>query len=249
MDIQIERLGRSFSGVWGLKDVNATIRAGTISVVVGANGAGKSTLLRLAGGRLCPTEGTVRYEGRLLRHNAVSLRRKSMLLDVDDIPFGGVCKIIASTIVDYSADRGNIEEVVSDWLRRFEIQDLVRTTGSEASKGQAYKARLVSLFSINPPIWLLDEPMSAGLDANGLMILEEQMMKHRADGGTVVFTSQWPRHAVRLADDCLILDQGKLLWQGAPTRYDASIDVPLSNVSLRAVIDGLTEATDRSVQT
>ena len=62
--LEMERIGKRFGQVWVLKNVNVSVRRGSIHAIVGHNGAGKSTLMKIALGAERPTEGEVRVAGR-----------------------------------------------------------------------------------------------------------------------------------------------------------------------------------------
>ena len=103
---------------------------------------------------------------------------------------------------------------------------------------------MIGLFLVRPHVWLLDEPFSCGLDANGLEVLREQIKVHAEAGGTVIFSTQWPAQAVGLADRFAILHRGKLV-------YDQSSDhIPSAEIkrefsdrpALMAVARSLEEA-------
>jgi ribose transport system ATP-binding protein len=67
--LEMERIGKRFGQVWVLKNVNVSVRRGSIHAIVGHNGAGKSTLMKIALGAERPTEGEVRVAGRQLTYS------------------------------------------------------------------------------------------------------------------------------------------------------------------------------------
>lgn len=238
--IQFQNTGRNFRGRWALRGVNATITPGTICSVLGANGAGKSTLLRLLAGWLPVSEGRILFHESPMRPTAIHLRRQAMLLDDAGGPTRREARSsvqeLCDTIQNYQVDRPGIEKEVADWFEKLEIISVYKARPGEMSKGQAYKIAMISLFVTSPYVWLLDEPFSAGLDASGLRILDEQMAKHAAGGGIVVFSSQWPEHARRLADWALVLHEGNLAWSAAPDTLPTVEETP---PALQAVLQGL----------
>ena len=243
MQIELIEAGKHFSHVWALRNISARFESGKIYAVLGANGAGKSTLLKLLAGWLPLTNGQILIDGMPLRPTAARLRRNLMLL-ADERPNLALgsrtpLKSLARNIEDYRADHPGIEDEVADWCERLAVISLVGRTGEQISKGQAYKLAMIELFVIAPPVWLLDEPFSAGLDAAGLLALENQIRQHANKGGTVIFSSQWPEHAKRLADQAFVLHEGTLVWNDAP-QISPPVDV-MSNApeSLLAVLKGL----------
>lgn len=238
--IHFQNTGRNFRGKWALRGVQATLAPGTICSVLGANGAGKSTLLRLLAGWLPVSEGRIQFDQSPMRPTAIHLRRQVMLLDDASGPTkreaGASVQDLCDTIHNYQVDRPGIEEEVADWFDKLEVISVYKARPGEMSKGQAYKIAMIGLFVTAPHVWLLDEPFSAGLDASGLRILEEQMAQHAAGGGIVIFSSQWPEHARRLANWALVLHEGSLAWSAAPDALPTVADTP---PALQAVLQGL----------
>lgn len=239
MFLEICGAGRAFDGRWALRDLSTSFQPGSIIAVLGANGAGKTTLLRLLAGWLPLSEGSICFDGSPLRHTATHLRRRAMLLDDTPRRNTGPVGVLSRQIEDYRADRKGIEDEVADW---FDALDVTKVSGNQVmslSKGQWYKMLLVGLFVIRPELWLLDEPFSAGLDASGLQTLESQIRAHRDSGGIVVFSSQWPEHARRLADRALVLHEGQRVWEAEPTQSVPPEHLDTADGSLRAVLQGL----------
>ena len=239
MSISIQNVSRDFRSLWALREINAEIAAGSTVAVLGANGAGKSTLLRLIAGWIPPAEGRIQIQGHTMRINSMSVRRRLMLLDEPRSGEASIIEMIGQAISDYQVDRPELANEVAEW---FEKLDLVGNYGKSAnavSKGQRYKVAMICLFLVRPNVWLLDEPFSAGLDAGGLQVLESEMAAHAAAGGTVVFSSQWPDHANRLADRSLVLHEGKVVCDqpiGQSVDDDLIASAP---TSLQAVLAGL----------
>jgi ABC-2 type transport system ATP-binding protein len=243
MLIELRQAGRSFQGMWALRDLSEMLRAGNVYAVLGANGAGKSTLLRLLAGWLPLTAGRILLDGAPMRPTAIHLRRQVLLLDESSAgsqgrltePLREMCRAIN----DYRADREGIEDEVTKWFERLGVVPVYNSNAEQMSKGQAYKIAMIGLFVIAPSVWLLDEPFSAGLDAEGLQILEAEIRGHVARGGLVVFSSQWPDHARRLADRALVLNEGRLAWSAPPDEMPPNMLISEAPASLLAVLRGL----------
>ena len=148
-------------------------------------------------------------------------------------------KMIGQAIDDYQADREGIESEVAEWFERLSLVGTYGKNGKSMSKGQRYKVAMICLFIVRPKVWLLDEPFSAGLDASGLEILESEMKSHAVDGGIVVFSSQWPEHANRLADRSLVLHERNLVCDRMITESVSDDLIENAEPSLVAVLSGL----------
>jgi len=241
MLIELDNAGRRFNGHWAVRELTLRIDPGELVAVLGANGAGKSTLLRLLAGWLPLSYGAIRFDGSPLRPTATRLRRRVMLLDDAPQREAFPVKLISQQIKDYAADRHGIEDEVADWFDALDVTKVYPSPVRSMSKGECYKMAMIGLFVIKPDVWLLDEPFSAGLDANGLNILETQIRGHAAAGGTVIFSSQWPDHARRLGERAWVLHEGSLVWDAAPTCPVPQSQLEACDGPLRAVLQDLGE--------
>ncbi len=239
MTLRLENLGRNFASNWAIRNVNAVIEPGSCTAILGANGAGKSTLLRLIAGWLPLAEGRISIDGHRLRPNSLAVRRRLMLLDEPLAGEFSIIETIAQAISDYRADRVGIEGEVADWFEKLDLVGIYGKSARAISKGQRYKIAMICLFLVSPYVWLLDEPFSAGLDAGGLQILEAKMREHVVDGGIVMFGSQWPEHANRLADQSVVLHEGELVCHQPIKQPVSSALLNASAPSLAAVLAGL----------
>ncbi len=232
MDICVENLGRKFAGAWALEDICFWLKQG-IACVLGENGAGKSTLLRIIASRVLPSIGQVRIDGRTLSPSAVSLRRKTMFIDQPAKSATTSVQFLSRLALDYAFTHAGAEDRFVEAMKYFGVLDLLSKRLMECSKGQRAKLVLSGLKAIAPPIWLLDEPFSWGLDAHGIQRLELAMREHATAGGSVLFTSQWPQHARQLAESTVILHGGRLVKAGVTNEIE--FDTLAEEADLRAI--------------
>jgi ABC-type multidrug transport system ATPase subunit len=239
MTLQLNHVGRNFGSQWAIRDVSAVVNGGTSVAVLGANGAGKSTLLRCIAGWLPLAAGRISIEGYTLRPNSVAVRRRLMLLDEPRQNQSSAIETIVQAVEDYRVDRRGIEAEVAAWMEKLDLVGIYGKSCSAISKGQQYKVAMIGLFVVRPFVWLLDEPFSAGLDAGGLGVLESEMRTHARDGGIVLFSSQWPEHANRLADEAIVLHEGSLVCRHAINGPVPDQVIAAAAPSLSAVLSGL----------
>lgn len=245
MKIRFDNASRSYAGVWVFRGVSATIEPGSIVGVLGANGAGKTTILKLLAGWMPLTEGKIFFEESPMRPTATSLRRKVMLLE--DKPkyeqsSQSILTRLISVLEDYKKDgEQDIDLVVANWFDRVDLTKVYGKSSKELSKGQEYRARMVELFTVSPKVWLLDEPFSAGLDAAGLRLLEDEIRAHASRGGTIFFTTQWPEHAKRLATHAMVIHDSELVHfrpTSDPTAHSL-LEEARHKPALHAILEGL----------
>ena len=222
MELVADAAGRRFDNCWALRDVSFAIQNTAVVALLGANGSGKTTLLRLLAGTLPLSAGSLRLDDHGIRPTATAVRRQILFLDDHSATprvrsHQQAASRLAQLVADHRADRAGIEDEVSRWVDALSLVGALGRPADKWSRGQRYKLSMIGMFVVNAPIWLLDEPFSAGLDAGGLEILEQQCQLHALQGGIVVFSSQWPEHARRLADRVLVLHEGSLVWDAEPS--------------------------------
>jgi ABC-2 type transport system ATP-binding protein len=180
--------------------------------VVGENGAGKTTLLRLLPGLDAPTRGSVRVLGRdpILDPRFVRCRVGFM---ADDMPVFdvSVAKLLRTLSGYYPTwDAALVDRLVE----RFELN--VRSRTRALSKGEGTRLRLILALAFRPQILVLDEP-ATGLDLRGRRELLKSILEIVQDPrASVIVSSHQLGDVERIADELLVLHQGRVL-QAGPT--------------------------------
>ncbi|MEL7497411.1 MAG: ATP-binding cassette domain-containing protein [Planctomycetota bacterium] len=229
-------MSRVFDREIVLNDVSFMLADGSVTTLLGANGAGKSTLIKIAAGMIHATVGKVLLDGFSVKPSRVKTRKQFMVLD--ELKSNDVCcnEYILRVLVDYEVNRDGLADEAAKWFERLNLLGVYGKQMRALSKGQRFKIGMIALFLVNPSVWLLDEPYSHGLDANGLEVLNEQIQVHRERGGIVLFSSQWPQQALTLADQVLILHLGSLVWNQAKGVQQVGVNLDAADRGLRAVL-------------
>lgn len=180
-------LGKRFGERWVFRHLEFTLSQGNVLIVRGSNGSGKSTLIRILAGLLSPTEGAVQLRWG---HQPLPERRAWLGWSATD---GALYReLSAREHLRWWATLRHTEATDADLqshLARFELgtraDDLLRTY----STGMRQRMRLALATWGHPPLLLLDEP-DAGLDANGMKLLEQVINEHRTRGIVVLATNR-----------------------------------------------------------
>ena len=222
MDIWINCINKSFTGIKVLEDVTAEIQKGTTMALLGANGAGKTTLLRCLATLCSPDSGDIRVDGEILQRGRIDLRQRLMFLPdfpdlfVDQDPLA----VIAMHLKLWKADRPGVEQRVADLMDRLQIASLCDVPSFAFSRGQRYKTALAALCAVDPELWLLDEPFASGMDPQGIATFRhevEQAVRDRAR--TVIYSTQMVDLACGFSDQIAVISRGRL------TMYDTEKDL------------------------
>lgn len=210
--IELRGTARRYGSRWALSGLTLDLPAAAAVMLAGKNGAGKSTLLRILATAIRPDRGTARIAGFDVVHDREDVRKLTALLAHQ------------TYLYDSLTARENLA-VVADHLRksRKEIGSILEQVGlasrandpvAEFSAGMRKRLSFARLLLQEPRLALLDEPYGA-LDPPGFDLVDEVIANLRRSGATVVMaTHQWER-AARTCDLAVVLDQGRLIWQGA----------------------------------
>jgi cobalt/nickel transport system ATP-binding protein len=178
-----------------LEHLDLTVQAGESLVILGANGSGKSTLLKLLDGLYFPGEGEIYAYGELLTEEHLrdddfnfSFRRRVGLVfqDADVQLFcASVADEVAFAPLQLGIGRDEVQERVEQALQALRIDSLRGRAPHRLSGGEKRRVALASLLSLNPEVWLLDEP-TIGLDPRSQSWLVDFIRSLREQKKTVI---------------------------------------------------------------
>lgn len=200
-----------------LRQVSMQALPGQILVVMGRTGSGKTTLLRAAAGLLEPSAGRISCDGKVLSDGLPPHRRDvAMMFQQDDLyPHLTIAQNIHPTS-PLPWKRQAVSDQTRALANEFGIAELLDRRPHEISGGQRRRAGIVKCLASNRKIRFLDEPF-AGLDSAVADETAQSIRRHVVDpcGYTVIVTHD-PRHALAIADQIAVLDQGRCLQIGSP---------------------------------
>lgn len=207
-----KRFGKEFTAV---QDVNFTIQKGEIVGFVGQNGAGKTTTIKMLTSILKPTEGDIRINGFDIRKE--NLRAKQSIAYVADNP-DMFLRLSGLEFIHLMADIYGIpaeqrSSRIQELAERFEVTDALTRPMSDYSHGMRQKMMVCAALIHNPPVWILDEPMT-GLDPKAAFELKNMMREHAKEGNCVFFSTHVLEVAEQLCDKIIIIRKGGLVFTG-----------------------------------
>jgi ABC-type multidrug transport system ATPase subunit len=212
MRIELRNVLKTYPSGRALDYVSLVIEPGQIVTLLGPNGAGKTTLLRCLVGIAAPDKGGVYFDDRELRRDQLDLRRRLHFLP--DVPMHfweqSVLRNIAIALKVFEADTPGAEDRVVELLRDFDMLPLALRPVSSLSRGQAYKAALVSLIAADREAWLLDEPFASGMDPHGIDAFKRHARAAADRGRIVLYSTQLLDVAERFADRVCVIHKGNI---------------------------------------
>lgn len=203
--IVIKGLTKKFGSFTALDEFDLTVEKGEVHGFLGPNGAGKSTTIRILLGLLKKTNGSVSLFGEDPWKHAVDLHKRLAYVpgDVNFWP-----NLSGGEIIDVLGDlRGGLDEARRSYLlKRFELDPTKKFR--TYSKGNRQKVALVAALSSDVEMYILDEPTS-GLDPLMEAIFQEEILKLKAAGKTVLLSSHILAEVEALCDRVTIIREGK----------------------------------------
>ena len=172
--------------------------------IIGENGSGKTTLLRVLMGIVQPNAGSI--NGLTLDHKVGYLPQSPYAFSVS------VLRNISMTLEDMQSPDG----LALDALKKVGLGSLINSRGNTLSGGERQRLGLARVLAVPKEVLLLDEPTSA-TDIRGTDIVEDLLQEwFEKTKGLLIFTTHAPAQALRMADEVIFLEDGKVVETGSP---------------------------------
>jgi ABC-2 type transport system ATP-binding protein len=220
--IEIQGLTKDFPvGFWrpkmrrALDNLSFHVEEGEVFGFLGPNGAGKTTTMKLLTGLIFPTSGTARVRGRSI--DDVEMHREIGYLPEQPYFYD---YLTAEELLDYYARFSNFSTAerrkrVASFLDRVGLTAAREVQLRKFSKGMLQRVGIAQAILHDPPVVILDEPMS-GLDPVGRREVRDIVLDLKKQGRTVFFSTHILSDAEMLCDRVAVLAAGKLQGVGAP---------------------------------
>ena len=233
---EVDQITYTYEGkITAVDGVSFSVRAGERVAILGSNGSGKSTLLKLLDGLYYATSGSVRAFGAVLSEEAFRddefnfnfRRRVGLVFQDSDVQLfsSSVWDEIAFAPLQLGLSREEVTQRVDAALGALRIEKLRDRAPHRLSGGEKKRVALASVLSLNPEVWLMDEP-TAGLDPRSVSWLVDFIIEQGEASKTIVTATHDLNVVEAIADRVLVVDENHhLVAQGTPGEI-------LSNVPL-----------------
>jgi iron(III) transport system ATP-binding protein len=225
--LAVERLTRRFHGRPVVDDVSLTIAAGQVTCLLGPSGCGKSTTLRMVAGVERPDSGRILIDGRLVCDGVSSLppEARSVGLMFQDFALFPHLTVAGNVGFGLKGDRRAAARRVEELLERVNLRGFGAKYPHQLSGGEQQRVALARALAPRPRIMLMDEPFS-GLDnrlRDGIRDTTLDILKE--EGAAVLLVTHEPDEAMRMADEIVLMRDGRIVQKGAPYNvYNAPAD-------------------------
>ncbi|MFP5320646.1 MAG: ATP-binding cassette domain-containing protein [Acidimicrobiia bacterium] len=216
--VALDGVRRTFGAQTALDGLTFTVPARSITVLLGPNGAGKTTCTRVVTGALGPDEGTVRVFGLDPSVDGPEVRRRIGIVSAKPALYDRLSGLdnLRYAAELYGLGRGtDARRRIDEASERFGIAGALDQQVGGYSTGMKTRLALARSVLHDPDLVLYDEPTS-GLDPESSYAVLELIREMTAQGDTVIMCTHLLLEAEGLADQVVMLQDGRSLVQGPP---------------------------------
>jgi len=245
-EIVVENLVKRYTeDVVAVDDISFKVQAGKVFGFLGPNGAGKSTTIKILTTLALPTSGRASVGGYDVASEAQKVRRIAgvALQEIGIDPLMKSMELLTLQGQLFGANRKQAEARAQELLELVRLTDALDRRVGTYSGGMRRRLDLALGLVHEPEILFLDEP-TTGLDpASRRDVWEEVRRLNRRLGMTIFLTTQYLEEADELADVVAIIDNGKIVTEGAPAKLKAAV----GNESINLAFEN-TQMADKAIQ-
>lgn len=227
MYVELKDISKNYGGTVAVQKANLGIEKGKLVALLGPSGSGKTTILRMIAGLEVPSEGDIFIDGK--RVNDLHPRDRGV-----GFVFQSYALFRYMNVRDNIAFGLEVKKTSSDDINR-KVNELIELTGlkgyekrypNELSGGQRQRVAFARALAVDPALLLLDEPFAA-IDAKVRKELRTWLreMIHRV-GITSIFVTHDQEEAVEVADEIIVMSQGRIEQIGPAEDIYKAPDTP-----------------------
>ena len=217
MSIRIENVTKTFGKFTAVDKVNLDVPDGTLLALLGPSGSGKTTLLRIIAGLDVADSGSVIREGEDITRQSARDRKIGFVFQ----HYALFRHMTVEENIGYGLrvrkrPKALIKERVDELLKLIRLEALGKRYPAQLSGGQRQRVALARALAAEPKVLLLDEPFGA-LDAKVRQELRVWLRKlHQEIHVTSVFVTHDQEEAFEVADQVVVMNQGRIEQFGTP---------------------------------
>ncbi|AWV01453.1 polyamine ABC transporter ATP-binding protein [Burkholderia sp. JP2-270] len=209
--LQIQRLRKTYDNVVAIDQVSLDVRKGEFMTFLGPSGSGKSTTLYIVAGFQEPTDGRVLLDGKSLLSVAPNLRNIGMVFQRYTLfPHLTVGENVAFPLRVRRRPEAEINAKVEQMLKLVHLSECRDRMPAQLSGGQQQRVAIARALAYDPPVLLMDEPLSA-LDKKLREEIQLELRRiHQETGVTILYVTHDQEEALRLSDRIAVFNQGRI---------------------------------------
>jgi putative spermidine/putrescine transport system ATP-binding protein len=216
-ELRLDGIGRSFGTQPALRDLSLTIRGGEFIALLGPSGCGKSTALNCVAGLMPLTTGSIWLDDRRIDGIPPEQRRFGMVFQNYALfPHMTVRDNIAFGLKMRKVPKSDLRRRVDDVMRLVRLEEHAEKLPPQLSGGQQQRVAIARAIVYEPPLVLMDEPLS-NLDAQLRLTMRTEIRRlHQTLNLTTIYVTHDQEEALSMADRLVVLREGVVQQVGSP---------------------------------
>ncbi len=216
-ELRLERLSRNFGTLNALRDVTLTIQQGEFIALLGPSGCGKSTTLNCIAGLLPATGGGIWLDDRRIDTLRPEQRGFGMVFQNYALfPHMTVRKNVGFGLMMRGVAKSEAARRIDEAIALVRLQGQEHKLPGQLSGGQQQRVAIARAIVVEPPLVLMDEPLS-NLDAKLRLEMRAEIRRiHATLGATTIYVTHDQEEALSLADRIVVLRDGVIRQVGTP---------------------------------
>ncbi len=215
--LRLDGISRAFGALNALRDVSLTVERGEFVALLGPSGCGKSTALNCVAGLLTLTGGSIWLDDRRIDTLGPEDRGFAMVFQNYALfPHMSVRRNVGFGLVSQRRPRAEIARRVDEALSLVRLTTQADKPPGQLSGGQQQRVAIARAIVVEPPLVLMDEPLS-NLDAKLRLEMRAEIRRiHNLLGCATVYVTHDQDEALSLADRVVVMRDGSVRQIGAP---------------------------------
>lgn len=215
MTVSVRDLTKKYGSKVAVDHLTFDVRPGVVTGFLGPNGSGKSTTMRCMLGLDRPDGGEVSFDGKRFRDLPTPLRQVGALLDASYVhPARTARNHLRWLAVSNGLPTKRADEV----LEMVGLTNVAKGRPKKFSLGMKQRLGLASVLLGDPQVVILDEPAN-GLDPEGIRWIRDVLVHLAGQGRSVLVSSHQLSEMALMADDLVVIGQGRLIEQGTVDQF------------------------------
>jgi putative spermidine/putrescine transport system ATP-binding protein len=224
-ELRLDRLSRAFGTVNALREVSLNIAKGEFIALLGPSGCGKSTTLNIIAGLLPATGGGIWLDDKRIDNLRPEERGFGMVFQNYALfPHMSVRKNVGFGLMMRRVPRADAQRRIDEAVALVRLHGQENKLPGQLSGGQQQRVAIARAIVIEPPLVLMDEPLS-NLDAKLRLEMRAEIRRiHNTLGATTIYVTHDQEEALSLADRIVVMRDGEVRQVGAPEALFAHPD-------------------------